>query len=126
MGTYLPAVDVAPGHMVEEVALGAEHTCARLDDGSVKCWGHNDFGQLGLGDDAQEMALWLPAIAIGTGRTPVHVEGGWLFTCLRYANERVKCWGANGSGQLGYGNRDIVGLDPADMGNALPFIDLGS
>jgi hypothetical protein len=72
------------------------------------------------------MGLSLPAVEIGTGRTPVQVEAGLEFTCLRYANERVKCWGANSSGQLGYGNRDIVGLDPADMGDALPFIDLGS
>ena len=132
MGNALPAV--ATGVFLEPVsriAAGSFHSCAIMGT-ILRCWGANDTGQLGLGDDEsrgddpQEMGLWLPAIAIGTGRTPVQVEGGWLFTCLRYANERVKCWGANDSGQLGYGNRDIVGLDPADMGNALPFIDLGS
>lgn len=26
------------------------HTCARLRSGALKCWGFNDYGQLGLGD----------------------------------------------------------------------------
>jgi hypothetical protein len=33
-----------------QVAAGNAQTCARLDDGSVKCWGSNFAGELGLGD----------------------------------------------------------------------------
>jgi alpha-tubulin suppressor-like RCC1 family protein len=132
MGNQLPAVLVGVTFVpVSKLSAGGFHNCAIM--GSVlRCWGSNPTGQLGLGDndsrgdDPLEMGLSLPAVEIGTGRTPVQVEAGLEFTCLRYANERVKCWGANSSGQLGYGNRDIVGLDPADMGDALPFIDLGS
>jgi len=32
-----------------EVAAGDRHTCARLRDGRVSCWGNNDFGQAGDG-----------------------------------------------------------------------------
>ena len=31
------------------VAAGGDHTCAILDDGSVSCWGSNQYGQLGEG-----------------------------------------------------------------------------
>lgn len=34
---------------VQDLAAGGNHTCALLDSGIVKCWGDNDFGQLGLG-----------------------------------------------------------------------------
>ena len=50
MGINLPAVDVGPSRTVQFMAPGEDHTCARLDDGAIKCWGNNDFGQLGLGD----------------------------------------------------------------------------
>jgi hypothetical protein len=30
------------------LAAGYSHTCALLTDGSVNCWGDNDFGQLGF------------------------------------------------------------------------------
>jgi alpha-tubulin suppressor-like RCC1 family protein len=132
MGNSLPAVSTGVSFVpVSKASAGSFHTCAIMGS-DLRCWGANTAGQLGLGDNESrgdepaEMGLSLPAVEIGTGRTPVQVETGWQFTCLRYANERVKCWGANDSGQLGYGNRDIVGLDPADMGDALPFIDLGS
>jgi hypothetical protein len=83
--------------------------CAVLDDGSVKCWGKNSDGQLGYGDTVQsgdgagEMGDALPAVALGTGRTAVSIEAGSDHTCAVLDDRSVKCWGANGYGQLGSG-----------------------
>ncbi len=50
------------------VSAGYNHNCALLDNNSVKCWGSNLMGALGIdnstdmGDDAGEMAV-LPSIS---------------------------------------------------------------
>ena len=38
-------------HNSNKIASGAYHTCAILDDGSVSCWGNNNYGQLGDGTE---------------------------------------------------------------------------
>lgn len=44
----LVPVDVAGlGPVVTAIAPGWGHTCASVGNGGVKCWGHNDYGQLG-------------------------------------------------------------------------------
>ena len=49
------------------IAVGSEHSCVILDNASVKCWGRNTYGQLGIddnttmGDGSGEMAA-LPSI----------------------------------------------------------------
>ena len=35
---------------IENISAGPYHTCARLEDGSVKCWGHDGLGKLRYGD----------------------------------------------------------------------------
>ena len=70
MGATLPAVDLGPGRTALQVTAGGSNTCARLDDGSVKCWGGNEFGQLGLGntqdrgDGLGGMGAALPAVQL--------------------------------------------------------------
>ena len=47
----LPLVDLGMGQMAAQVDAGGTRTCARLDDGAVKCWGSNAYGSLGLGEN---------------------------------------------------------------------------
>ena len=50
------------------IAAGQYHSCAILDNGSVKCWGYNNNGQLGIdnttnmGDNSSEMGDNLPVV----------------------------------------------------------------
>jgi alpha-tubulin suppressor-like RCC1 family protein len=45
----LQSPDGPPLNGVEALALGYEHSCARLGNGNVLCWGGNGRGQLGDG-----------------------------------------------------------------------------
>ncbi|HET6344550.1 MAG TPA: hypothetical protein VFH51_06435, partial [Myxococcota bacterium] len=45
-----PPADVGSGRTTTDVALGNYFTCALLDTLTVKCWGANYVGSLGLGD----------------------------------------------------------------------------
>jgi len=48
MGDFLNEVDLGSGRTVEKLAK--DTTCAVLDNKELKCWGKNNFGQLGLGN----------------------------------------------------------------------------
>jgi alpha-tubulin suppressor-like RCC1 family protein len=131
MGTYLTAVSLGTGRTAVQLAAGLSHTCALLDDDSVKCWGNNAFGQLGQGsqfnrgDDQLEMGTYLSAIQLGTGRTARSIAAGYQHTCALLDDDSVKCWGQNDFGQLGNGDEEDRGDEPAEMGNALPAIGFG-
>jgi alpha-tubulin suppressor-like RCC1 family protein len=143
-----PALDFGTGLTPRTLAVGHDHSCALLSDNAgaarVKCWGDNQWGQLGqgnrtqhLGDQPGEMGDNLPFIDFGTGlsATQVRVNGG--HTCAILNNGAVKCWGLNTWGQLGLdlgnsnppnepamllctgGPRDCIGDAPGEMGDAL-------
>ena len=132
MGASLPRVDVGAGRHAVEVAIGAVHTCALLDNGVVKCWGDNEYGQLGTGKPERigvapnQMGDSLAPISLGAGRTAVAIDAGHFHTCALLDNATVKCWGYNGDGQLGLGHAHDVGREGGQMGDALPGVDLGS
>ncbi len=83
-------------------ADGGGHTCAILDDGSVRCWGWNDYGQLGDGTTTSRntptaLSSW------PSGRTAVAIIAGSYHTCAILDDGSVRCWGSNSDGQLGDG-----------------------
>jgi alpha-tubulin suppressor-like RCC1 family protein len=84
-------------------ALGADHTCALEDDGSVWCWGRNDRGQLGDGTTDESST---PVEVSGLPAGVVGVAAGGLHSCAIDGDGGVWCWGANEHGQLGDGSTD--------------------
>ncbi len=130
MGVNLPAVDLGPGRTATAITAGGAHTCARLDDATVKCWGWNGFGQLGLGDTADrgdgpgEMGANLPVVDLGPGRTATAVTAGYTHTCALLDDATIKCWGANYAGQLGLGDTANRGDQSGEMGVNLPAVDI--
>jgi alpha-tubulin suppressor-like RCC1 family protein len=132
MGDSLPAVELGTGRSAAAMAAGGDHTCAVLDNGQVKCWGYNLYGQLGLGDsnnrgdNSGEMGDNLPAVNLGTGRTATALGAGALHTCALLDNDQVKCWGYNELGQLGLGDTNDRGNNSGEMGDSLPAVNLGT
>jgi uncharacterized repeat protein (TIGR01451 family) len=132
MGSNLAATDLGTGRHPVAISAGSLSTCAILDNDTLKCWGLNSNGNLGLGtasgnrgDGADEMGDDLPAIDLGPGRTPVAVSAGNAATCAILDNGTLKCWGANNGGVLGLGDTNDRGDAPNEMGNNLPAVDLG-
>jgi alpha-tubulin suppressor-like RCC1 family protein len=121
-------VDVGAGRTAVAVTTGATHTCALLDNGTVRCWGSGGFGQLGygngdvIGDDEKPSAAG--PVDLGAGRTATAISAGGSHTCAILDNGTVRCWGTGGNGELGYGNTASVGATqtPAAAGP----VDLGA
>jgi alpha-tubulin suppressor-like RCC1 family protein len=90
------------GVVVRELAAGADHTCALVEDGSVRCWGKNDSGQLG---DGTTNDATVPVVVAGLGGA-VQVAAGFRHTCALLRNGTVACWGNNARYQLATGTTE--------------------
>ncbi len=132
MGDNLTPVDLGTGRTAREISAYGNHTCAVLDNYSLKCWGKNAFGQLGLGDNvdrgdhAGEMGDNLPTVNLGTGRTAKSVAAGVYLTCAILDNDSLKCWGHNGNGPLGRGDTQQIGDQGGQMGDNNTGVNLGT
>jgi len=100
------SVDIAVGF--REVSVGNLYSCARYLDHTVKCWGRNLQKQLGDGSTTNR---YYPTTV--SGLTGVRqVQSGYSSSCVIREDagvmpsvERVTCWGANASGELGNGTQ---------------------
>jgi cysteine-rich repeat protein len=122
MGASLKTDDLGSAVTLQRFNCASSHSCALLDAGDVKCWGANDNGRLGLGDtmprgfSPPQMGDALPKVALG-GAVAALSSGRGSHTCAILSDGTLKCWGANGNGQLGYEDTD-------DRGDVAGEIDL--
>lgn len=155
MGDNLPFVDLGTGRTAVSLSAGDAHTCALLDDGSVKCWGKGYFGQTGLGrwhstgQTGGQMGDSLPSLDLGTSPAAAAAPGrralrglqaaataaaasvaglsaGGQRSCAILDGGSVKCWGNAFAGALGLGDDTDRGGREGQMGDSLPMLSLGT
>ena len=119
MGDNLPSLDLGDEKAIK-VAVGFDHACIVLEGGSARCWGGNSRGIMGSdvpwpweGGPLKDV----PNLDFGAGEQVKQLATSYTHACVLLVSGRVKCWGDNGAGGLGYG-------DMEDRGDALPFVEL--
>ena len=100
---------------VVQVATGGGHSCALLAVGTVRCWGDNQSGQLGDGTSGTDRST--PVTVTGLSGV-IALDAGEAHTCAVLFDRTVRCWGFNGSGQLGDGTSGNNRLTPVAPGVA--------
>ena len=135
------------GRFALAIEANAYHTCALLDDNSLKCWGINEYGQLGVGADSNQICtvattdidcIKTPTtVDLGQGRSARGFALGYYHACAHLDDNSVKCWGRNHFGQLGdktnlnretpvttdLGERVVVGMSAGTSSSCALFED---
>ncbi len=92
------------------ISAGAQHTCALMEGGDVRCWGLGAVGRLGygnndsVGDDESPAGFTVPLAS-----SALQVSAGRAHTCALLQDRSVLCWGEGGRGQLGRGENGNIG-----------------
>lgn len=77
-------------------------TCVILGDGSVRCWGKGNRGELGIGGTSDSATPVTPT-GFGAGSGATKIATGWEHVCA-LVGDGLKCWGYNAKGEIGTGN----------------------
>ena len=81
-----------------EVAAGGEHSCGIRGNGTLWCWGRNNYGQIGNGKTGADVPT---PIQVGPLTDWAKVTSGGASTCAIRTNKALYCWGLNHRGQVG-------------------------
>ncbi len=89
------------GETVTQAVLGGFHSCALTSAGTVRCWGHNRYGQLGnSNNNGTNVSQPTPQLVSGLSGV-VSLAAGVYHACALTSAGAVLCWGHNNYGQLG-------------------------
>jgi alpha-tubulin suppressor-like RCC1 family protein len=110
---------------VAAVSAGGGHACAVTLSGAAKCWGGNQYGQLGNGSVVSSS---VPVDVAGLGSGVVGIASGGNHSCALTAAGAVKCWGANFDGGLGDGTLtdSAVPVDVVGLGSGVTKVEAGA
>jgi alpha-tubulin suppressor-like RCC1 family protein len=95
-----------------DVACGDHFACARNENDAVYCWGENDKGQVGTGDD--EAIIRGPTRI--SGHSFVQIGAGGKHACGVKSDGSLWCWGEGTKGQLGQGTDPVDSNEPVQVG----------
>jgi alpha-tubulin suppressor-like RCC1 family protein len=115
---------------VTAASAGWAHTCAVLADGTARCWGGNQKGQLGNGGASVSCVQNYSAcsngpVVVGGATVWSSLAGGYLYTCGIDTAGAAHCWGSGHRGQLGDGLLTGSNL-PTTVSGGLLFTQLSA
>lgn len=114
-----------PGNLkATKISVGDTNACVILTNGTISCWGKNQYGQLGIGNSNTSPMSPVLTQNLGYGMTqsftrPISVSAGGEHTCAVLDNGLVTCWGRGSSGQLGIGSMSTR-VDRPTATNSMP------
>lgn len=91
------------GTLYKRVAAGRNHTCGITSGDKIRCFGTGSAGQ--LGDGSTSATPRLVAVDVDATTSYREIAAGEDTTCAITTTGILKCWGANGEGQLGDGSQ---------------------
>lgn len=113
---------LTPGLVARPVASGNSFTCDIDAQGGARCWGRNNWGQLGDGTTRNRA---LPA-AISGGIPLLSVTAGIEHACGLTPSGEAYCWGRNHEGQIGSGSTTPNELTPVAVVGGHRFRDIAA
>ena len=90
-----PVLNLGP---IADLIGGGYHNCALMGDGTAKCWGRNDRGQVGNGTSVGPVTSPQQVSGLTTAAT---LSLGTYHSCALLQNGTVQCWGQSDFGQTG-------------------------
>ena len=118
-----PAQALVPLAGVAAISVGSSQICV-TNAGGVKCWGANQFGQLG---DNSTTSRLIPVDVSGLTSGVISIAAGSTHTCAVTSGGGVKCWGFNSHGQLGdnSNNTRLVPVNVAGLDSGVKAVVAG-
>jgi len=95
-----PSPVTALGTQVASLTLADDQSCAVLKNGTAMCWGRNDVGQFGLGDQTNRDT---PTAITALDSAVASITLGTWHSCVLMVNGSVLCMGYGHQGVLGHG-----------------------
>ena len=106
-----------PQGNITQISAGKRHVCARITDGTARCWGVNASGQLGDGTRTDHFLPVKVLNSAGTAQARItQIVATHRHTCARITDGTARCWGFNTDGELGDGTT-ADGLRPVKVTN---------
>lgn len=107
---------------ISSISAGINHNCLLTSQKKAYCWGNNEQGALGVGEDVRFVSQ---PKSVNTVDLFTNIASGGIFSCAISEQSELQCWGVNSFGQLASADPSSA-LSPRKYEKSLPLDTMDS